>query len=200
MPKSCLYLKNDSIQSMSLISPKKGRLLIAEPSILNDNSFNRSIILLTEHTKNNSIGFIINKPLSFTVQDLVPETDCSFPVYQGGPVEQDNLYFVHKVPNLIHDSIEVANGIFWGGNFDSLKELLNSQKLKISDIRFFLGYSGWEHNQLEDELKTDSWFISENNYSNIFATDNTTIWKNKLLEKGGKYKIWANAPGDIQLN
>ncbi|MDG1528047.1 MAG: YqgE/AlgH family protein [Polaribacter sp.] len=185
---------------MSLISPKKGRLLIAEPSILNDNSFNRSIILLTEHTKNNSIGFIINKPLSFTVQDLVPETDCSFPVYQGGPVEQDNLYFVHKVPNLIHDSIEVANGIFWGGNFDSLKELLNSQKLKISDIRFFLGYSGWEHNQLEDELKTDSWFISENNYSNIFATDNTTIWKNKLLEKGGKYKIWANAPGDIQLN
>ena len=200
MPKSCLYLKNDSIQSMSLISPKKGRLLIAEPSILNDNSFNRSIILLTEHTKNNSIGFIINKPLSFTVQDLVPEIDCSFPVYQGGPVEQDNLYFVHKVPNLIHDSIEVANGIFWGGNFDSLKELLNSQKLKISDIRFFLGYSGWEHNQLEDELKTDSWFISENNYSNIFATDNTTIWKNKLLEKGGKYKIWANAPGDIQLN
>jgi putative transcriptional regulator len=200
LPKSCLYLKNDSIQSMSLISPKKGRLLIAEPSILNDNSFNRSIILLTEHTKNNSIGFIINKPLSFTVQDLVPETDCSFPVYQGGPVEQDNLYFVHKVPNLIHDSIEVANGIFWGGNFDSLKELLNSQKLKISDIRFFLGYSGWEHNQLEDELKTDSWFISENNYSNIFATDNTTIWKNKLLEKGGKYKIWANAPGDIQLN
>lgn len=200
MPKSCLYLKNDSIQSMSLISPKKGRLLIAEPSILNDNSFNRSIILLTEHTKNNSIGFIINKPLSFTVKDLVPETDCSFPVYQGGPVEQDNLYFVHKVPNLIHDSIEVANGIFWGGNFDSLKELLNSQKLKISDIRFFLGYSGWEHNQLEDELKTDSWFISENNYSNIFATDNTTIWKNKLLEKGGKYKIWANAPGDIQLN
>ena len=185
---------------MTKISLKKGRLLIAEPSILNDNSFNRSIILLTEHTRNNSIGFIINKPLSFKVQDLVPEIDCSFPVYQGGPVEQDNLYFVHKVPELIPESIEVANGIFWGGNFDSLKDLLNNQKLEISDIRFFLGYSGWERNQLEDEINSDSWFISENNYSNIFAVDNETIWKNKLLEKGGKYKIWANAPGDIQLN
>ena len=185
---------------MSRLKPKKGRLLIAEPSILNDDSFNRSIILLTEHSKNNSIGFILNKPLGYTVNDLIPEIDCPFTVYQGGPVEQDNLYFVHKIPNLIPDSIEVDKGIYWGGNFDSLKELLNSQELKSSDIRFFLGYSGWETSQLENELKTDSWFVSENDYSNIFATDNSTIWKNKLLQKGGKYKIWANAPSDIQLN
>jgi len=185
---------------MNTLLPKKGQLLIAEPSILNYNSFNRSIILLTEHTQNNSIGFILNRPLSFTVNDLVPEINCSFTIYQGGPVEQDNLYFVHRVPELIPDSIEVANGIFWGGNFELLKALLNNQDLKISDIRFFLGYSGWESGQLEEELKTNSWFVSENNYSNIFATDNTTIWKNKLLEKGGTYKIWANAPSDIQLN
>ena len=185
---------------METLIPKKGRLLIAEPSILNDSSFNRSIVLLTEHTKNNSIGFILNRPLSFTLNDLVPEIACSFPVYQGGPVEQDNLYFVHKVPELIPESIEVANGIFWGGNFDVLKNLLDTKGIATSDIRFFLGYSGWERNQLEDELRTDSWFISENNYSNIFAVDNETIWKNKLLEKGGKYKIWANAPSNIQLN
>ena len=185
---------------METLIPKKGRLLIAEPSILNDSSFNRSIVLLTEHTKNNSIGFILNRPLSFTLNDLVPEIACTFPVYQGGPVEQDNLYFVHKVPELIPESIEVANGIFWGGNFDVLKNLLDTKGIATSDIRFFLGYSGWERNQLEDELRTDSWFISENNYSNIFAVDNETIWKNKLLEKGGKYKIWANAPSDIQLN
>ena len=183
-----------------MLKPKKGRLLIAEPSILNDDSFNRSIILLTEHNRKNSIGFILNKPLSFTVNDLIPEITCPFTVYQGGPVEQDNLYFVHKTPDLIPDSIEVDNGIYWGGNFDSLKELLNNQKLKSSEIRFFLGYSGWDADQLAGELKIDSWFVSNNDFSNIFATDNTTIWKNKLLQKGGKYKIWANAPSDIQLN
>ncbi|NVK53643.1 MAG: YqgE/AlgH family protein [Flavobacteriaceae bacterium] len=185
---------------MSQLQPKKGRLLIAKPSILNDNSFNRSIVLLTEHNYNSSVGFVINKPLNYCVNDLVPDIDCTFTVYQGGPVEQDNLYFVHTIPNLIPDSIEVANGIFWGGNFKSLKGLLDNKQLKSSQIRFFLGYAGWSSNQLQEEIVADSWFVSENEYPNIFATDYSSIWKNKLLEKGGKYKIWANAPSDIQLN
>ncbi|WP_299161922.1 YqgE/AlgH family protein [uncultured Tenacibaculum sp.] len=185
---------------MVALKPERGRLLIAEPAILNDSSFRRSIILLTEHTDNSSVGFILNRPLNHTLNDLVPEIDCDFTVYQGGPVEQDNLYFIHKVPHLIPNSIEVANGIFWGGNFEHIKELLNNKTLKPTDIRFFLGYSGWGVNQLEDELYSNSWFVSENDYRNILSTDNETFWKDKLLQKGGKYKIWANAPSDVQMN
>lgn len=181
-------------------SLEKGKLLIAEPSILNDDSFNRSIILLTEYNKKSVVGFILNKPLEYTVKDLLPEIDCNFIIYQGGPVEQDNLYFVHKVPELISDSIEVSNGIFWGGNFESLRILLANKEIKNTDIRFFLGYSGWETNQLQNEIDKDSWFISENDFQNIFSADNSSLWKNKLLEKGGKYKIWANAPSDVNLN
>ncbi len=185
---------------MVALKPGKGKLLIAEPTILNDSSFKRTIILLTEHTAKSSVGFILNRPLNHVLNDLVPEIDCDFTVYQGGPVEQDNLYFIHKVPELIPNSIEVANGIYWGGNFELLKELLIEHKLKSTDIRFFLGYSGWETDQLEDELNTDSWFISENDYDNILTTNNESFWKNKLLQRGGKYKIWANAPSDIQMN
>lgn len=185
---------------MAYLKPLKGRLLIAEPSILNDSSFNRSIILITEHTENNSVGFILNRPLEYTLQDLLPEINADFIIYQGGPVEQDNLYFVHKVPELIPDSIEVANGIFWGGNFEALRQLLNSGSLTKSDIRFFLGYSGWGKQQLSDEININSWFISENDLKNIFSDDDTSLWRNKILQKGGNYKIWANAPSDINLN
>lgn len=185
---------------MPYLKPLKGRLLIAEPSILNDSSFNRTIILITEHTNFNSVGFILNRPLEYTLQDLIPEIDSNFTIYQGGPVEQDNLYFVHKVPELIPESIEVANGIFWGGNFDSLKQLLNDNLIDESEIRFFLGYSGWGKNQLTDELNINSWFISENDIDNIFSEQNDTLWRNKILQKGGNYKLWANAPNDIQLN
>ena len=142
---------------MSELKPHKGRLLIAEPSILNDNSFNRSIILLTEHNDQSSVGFILNRPLKFTLKDIIPEIDCSFTVFQGGPVEQDNLYFVHNVPELIPDSIQVSENIYWGGNFNSLKDLLSDSKIKSTEIRFFLGYSGWGTHQLEEELS--------NNYS-----------------------------------
>lgn len=185
---------------MPYLKPHKGRLLIAEPSILNDSSFNRTIILITEHTENNSVGFILNRPLEYTIQDLLPEIESDFIIYQGGPVEQDNLYFVHKVPDLIPESIEVDNGIFWGGNFESLKQLLNAGLLKKTDIRFFLGYSGWGKHQLTDELNINSWFISENDIKNIFSENNDSLWRNKILEKGGNYKLWANAPNDIQLN
>lgn len=185
---------------MSLLKPHKGRLLIAEPSILNDSSFNRSIVLITEHTANNSVGFILNRPLDYSVNDLLPDINCNFIIYQGGPVEQDNLYFVHRVPDLITDSIEVANGVYWGGNFETLKELLNNNLLDTSDIRFFLGYSGWEKKQLEGELESKSWFVTENDFQNIFSADNENLWKNKLLQKGGNYKLWANAPSDINLN
>jgi putative transcriptional regulator len=183
-----------------MLEPLKGRLLIAEPAILNDSSFNRSIVILTEHTKNNTVGFILNKPLEYSINDLLPDINCDFTVYQGGPVEQDNLYFVHRVPDLIDDSIEVANGIYWGGNFKVLKELLNKHLIEATDIRFFLGYSGWKHQQLKGELKSKSWFITENDFQNIFSTDNESLWKNKLLQKGGMYKLWANAPSDIHLN
>lgn len=185
---------------MANIKPLKGRLLIAEPSILNDNSFNRAIILITEHTANNSVGFILNRPLNYTINDLLPDINCDFTIYQGGPVEQDNLYFVHKVPELIPDSIEVENGIYWGGNFESLKSLLQHQEIKNTEIRFFLGYSGWAKVQLEEEVINKSWFVSENDFENILSTDNNTLWKNKLLQKGGEYKIWANAPNNINLN
>ena len=178
----------------------KGNLLIAEPSILNDSSFNRAIILITEHTENNSVGFILNRPLDYTINEVLPEIDCDFTIYQGGPVEQDNLYFVHRVPDLISDSIEVGNGIYWGGNFESLKVLLEKKLLKSSDIRFFLGYSGWGKLQLENELKTKSWFITENDTPNIFNIDISDFWKKKILQKGGNYKLWANAPSDFNLN
>ena len=182
------------------MKPTKGKLLIAAPAILNDSAFNRTIVLLTEHTPNNTVGFILNRPLDFTVNDLLPEIDCQFPVYQGGPVEEDNLYFVHKIPQLLPDSIKVADGIFWGGNFESLKNLLNNNILNVSDIRFFLGYSGWKKEQLDREMNENSWFVAEKDVHTVFSIDDKNLWKNKLLQKGGNYKLWANAPSNFNLN
>ncbi|MFN3755881.1 MAG: YqgE/AlgH family protein, partial [Flavobacterium sp.] len=109
-----------------MISEKlqKGCLLIAEPSILGDVSFNRSVILLADHNENGSVGFILNKPLTYSLNDLIPDVEASFTIYNGGPVEQDNLYFIHNIPDLIPDSIEISNGIYWGGDYETTKILL----------------------------------------------------------------------------
>lgn len=94
---------------------KKGQLLLLEPSIIGDISFNRSVILLADHNDEGSVGFIINKPLKYTINDLVPDVEANFKIYNGGPVEQDNSYFIHNIPELITNSVEISSGIFWGG-------------------------------------------------------------------------------------
>ena len=183
------------------LKPKKGKLLIAEPSITGDVSFNRSIVLLADHSSEGSIGFILNKPLEYTINDLIPEVNASFKVYNGGPVEQDNLYFIHKVPELIPESIEISLGIFWGGDFNKVAELITNNIINEKDIRFFLGYSGWNSNQLESELKANSWLVSKNVYKkNIIEKDYASFWKEKMLELGGEYSIWSNAPEDPNYN
>lgn len=186
---------------MTTTKPKKGDLLIAEPSILGDVSFNRSIILLTDHNKEGSIGFIINKPFNFTLKDLIPNLDSSFNVYNGGPVEQDNLYFIHKRPDLIPDSTEISLGIFWGGDFNDVANLISEDKIEQNDIKFFLGYTGWDINQLEAELKSNAWVVTKNTYKKkIIEKDYQTLWKEKMLELGGHYSLWSNAPENPSYN
>lgn len=180
---------------MITTKPKKGRLLIAEPSIIGDTSFNRSVILLADHSVDGSIGFIMNKPLQYGLKDLIPHTKASFKVYNGGPVEQDNLYFIHKVPDLIPNSIEISLGIYWGGDFDVALTHINNGDINASDIRFFLGYSGWGPYQLEFELEAHSWIVAKNIYKkSIIEKKDDSFWKEKMLELGDRYSIWSNAP------
>jgi len=180
---------------------KKGHLLIAEPSLIGDLSFNRSVILLADHNQEGSIGFIINKPLKYTINDLIPEIEARFKIYNGGPVEQDNLYFIHNIPDLIPNSVEISNGIYWGGDFESTKELINTGLIGKNNIRFFLGYTGWEEKQLENEMEGNSWIIARNSYENkIIGKSSTHFWKEQLMELGGDYLIWSNAPENPYLN
>jgi putative transcriptional regulator len=180
---------------------KQGHLLIAEPSNFEDLLFNRSVILLADHHENGSLGFIINKPLKYTIHDLVPEIHANFRIYNGGPVEQDNLYFIHNIPDLIRNSLEISNGIYWGGDFESARNLINQGKIDKDNIRFFLGYSGWKADQLEQEMQTNTWIIAPNKHEErIIGKSTTHFWKEKILELGDDYRIWSNAPENPALN
>jgi putative transcriptional regulator len=115
------------------------------------------VILLADHDEEGSVG-LSKKPLKYTINDLLPEINASFKIYNGGPVEQDNLYFIHNIPELIPNR-EISNGIYWGGDFESTKALINNGKINKNNIRFFLGYTGWEENQLQLEMISNSWML-----------------------------------------
>ena len=111
------------------------------------------------------------------------------------------MQFIHRNDRLIEGGTEVKEGIFWGGSFEQMLTMMDSNLIKASDIKFFIGYSGWASGQLKSELEVNSWIISRNvNIEQIFDTDDKSLWKEVLNTMGGKYKIVANFPVDPRLN
>lgn len=180
---------------------KIGKLLYAEPTLNNDINFNRSVVLLVEENKLGTVGFILNKKTVYSTLDLVPELNQNFIIYNGGPVEKDNLYFIHNIPELINNSIKITDTLYWGGDFSSVVRLINEKKIDKSQIKFFLGYSGWNSNQLNEEIEEKAWIIDNaNEIENLALNTKKNIWKNKLISLGGEYLIWSSSPENPQHN
>jgi putative transcriptional regulator len=182
------------------VVPRKGRILISEP-FLSDTYFKRSIVLLTEHNDEGSVGFVLNKPLDIKVSDVIQ----GFPVSNakvciGGPVNTNSIHFIHRLGHIIPKSEEIIEGIFWGGDFDFMKEMIRHGELQQHDIRFFLGYSGWSTGQLDKELAQNSWVVTDINASQVMAYHKQTHWRDTLLHLGEKYKVWANFPENPSMN
>lgn len=110
------------------------------------------------------------------------------------------MHYVHRLGHLITDSVDLGNGIFWAGNFEQIKSLINIGKIKEKDIRFFLGYSGWGERQLAAEMNRNSWVVSETDSSMVFDSTSDEFWRKVLRNMGGSYKILSNYPIDPRLN
>jgi len=182
------------------IKPSKGDLLISEP-FLPDPNFERTVVLLCEHNEEGSFGFVLNKPSLLKYSDVMEETSYNETLYVGGPVEQDTMHIIHVMGELLEGSIDLGNGIFWGGNFEQLQIMINNNQIDPAAFRFFLGYSGWAAGQLEMELKEKTWIISNQaRKDQVFETDPDLLWKQVLNEMGGKFKMISNYPIDPRLN
>ena len=177
-----------------------GTLLISDP-FLKDPNFLRTVVLICDHGEEGSFGFVLNKRQEHILGDLVEDLyGNEFPVYYGGPVQTNTLHFVHQCPELITGGIEITNGIYWGGDFAEVFNLLLNKEIDANQIRFFVGYSGWGIGQLKDEIDDKSWILSEVSKRILFHTKPENIWKNALQELDGEYRLMVNYPLDPQYN
>ncbi len=182
------------------IAPQKGRILIAEP-FLSGNYFNRSVVLLVAHSTKGAVGFILNKRVEFPIQEIFPDfPEFDAKVYLGGPVSSDSVYFIHKLGEQIPGSIHVLGNLYWGGDFVELKRQIRIGLLQPSDIRFFLGYSGWDSGQLEQEIKEDSWLVTDVEEDVVMRELNQASWVDFVKKAGTRYTMWENFPENPSLN
>ena len=183
-----------------MIQPGPGILLIADP-FLKDPNFLRTVVFLCEHKEEGSFGFVLNRKYENTLDELIPGLeDLKLPVFYGGPVQMDTIHFLHQYPHDIPGSEEVIKGVYWGGDFEKVIEMLKTGTADPNKIRFYIGYSGWADGQLTTELEEKSWLTLAGTRKLIFHRDYKEIWKDSLKQLGGEYEMMINFPIDPQLN
>ena len=181
------------IQSNNVL-PSRGKILISEP-FLRDATFGRSVVLLIDHTEEGSMGLIINKQLPIFVKDIIKEFKYieNIPLYKGGPIATDTLFYLHTRAD-IPGAIPISKGLYLNGDFDEIKKYILQGNKVDRYIRFFLGYSGWESEQLSTELKENTWLVSKEENAYLMNGDTKDMWKQALEKLGSKYETWSRFP------
>lgn len=180
--------------------PMSGSLLISNP-FLNDPNFFRSVILICEYNEEGTFGLVLNRQIPISLSEVldnepIPVSD----VYIGGPVQPDTLHVIHQLGSKISQTKEIISGIYWGGYFDQIKQVLISQEHNEENFRFFIGYSGWAPGQLEKELLNEDWILSTVTPDLIFSTPPDDLWRECLNRLGEPYNFLQHAPDEPELN
>lgn len=183
-------------------TPETASLLISEPFMLDPN-FQRAVVLLCEHNgEDGTVGYVLNQPATIQLSDVMDNLpDADFPLFFGGPVAQESIHFIHKCYDRLLSGTDLGNGIFWGGNFESLQVLIQHGEIAKDEIKFFIGYSGWSPGQLDEELQENAWVVSNQYNPDItFGNDSENLWKEAVVSLGPKYAHVANFPQNPMWN
>ena len=179
---------------------KTGQLLISEP-FMYDPHFRRTGVLLCDHGEGGSTGFVLNRPKKEQIGDLIPDLEgFGAPVYYGGPVATDAIQYLHTRGDLLEDSTRVLDGLYWGGNFEKLKFLIQAGMIHRTDIRFYRGYSGWSTGQLDSELKRRDWIVTDAYADYVFKTRPEHLWQEVMRRQGNFFTALSQLPGSQIMN
>ena len=136
----------------------KAGIYIKSTAALNGSFFEHTTILIVEHNEAGSLGFVTDKPFEKSLHELIEfKHSKPFPLMDGGPVDRDHLFVLHKRPDLIEGGKEIPNGFYFGGNMEQVIEAINTRAAGKQEIQVYIGYCGWDEGELETELEEGSW-------------------------------------------
>ena len=186
--------------------PKAGQFLLSEPFLL-DPWFGRKVLFLCNHDDEGSMGFVLDNGMQRNLTSLLPDAESwsvEQEVHRGGPIHADSLFYLHRFGDRVEESIPVLPGLWMGGDFDALKEILNAEPAGPADVRFFAGYSGWAPGQLKDEMEGSSWYVHDlpapEKMNVVMDSSSKGLWAKLLSSKGPGFAKVTQLPQDPSLN
>ncbi|WP_419870048.1 YqgE/AlgH family protein [Chryseobacterium sp. CT-SW4] len=177
----------------------KGKILISTPDISGD-IFSRSVVLIIDHNEEGAFGLILNKRNSQMSNKFKNFFEFKIDVYDGGPVENDKVFFIVKGPKVTEIYTDINNEFYLTEDIENIISAVLNGKLNIQDVKIFSGYSGWTAAQLEEEVQRKMWTVVDIYNLDYTLPNDQTLWKSIMQNLGGEYLLWANSPEDISMN
>ena len=178
----------------------KGQLLL-DSGQLGGSFFQHTVVLICQHDEEGAFGLVLNRSTGKNVGDMIvadlPQSLKDSPLYLGGPVQPSALSFLHSDTVLLEAN--VMPNLSLGHAVEELVELGEALS-PTRKIKIFGGYAGWSPGQLEEEMARKSWLTHPATLELVFDIAPEELWRVILRRKGGKYRLLAQAPGDLSLN
>jgi putative transcriptional regulator len=178
----------------------RGQLLIAAPTLVDPN-FQRTVVLVTEHTDEGAMGLVLNRPTETTVADAAPElAGVAGPmerVHAGGPVQPRAVVVLAEFV----DPAASAHVVLGDIGFVRADADLDDVGMETRRGRVYAGYAGWGPGQLESELEAEGWFVVQDpRPDDLFSVGAEELWRTVLERQGGHLALIARMPLDPSLN
>lgn len=166
-----------------------GKCLLSSP-FLEDSTFYKTIIFILQHSENQAFGLILNRPTEHPLKKVVSmvcELKCVHDgsLQFGGPVDGP-LIAIHD--HQTTGGHPCSDGLYVTSDQDDLRKLFVESS---ANIKLFDGFSGWAAGQLESELETGSWLVSDITADEVMSHDD--LWEvlvkrigNSILDVGLK--------------
>jgi putative transcriptional regulator len=165
---------------------RSGVLLVARPSLV-DQNFRHAVVLLFRHeSEAGSMGLIVNRKssvkLAGSLGNVSGATGRDDRVWIGGPVQQNSVWVLHRRSDVDDRGLEVVPGIYLGGSPQLLRALLTTTPVNPAPgvFRVVQGYAGWGEGQLQNEIKEGAWRIADPDPDLVFGTEADDLWDDVL--------------------
>lgn len=177
----------------------KGKILISTPVVSGD-IFSRSVVLMIDHNENGAFGLILNKKNKSVSETLNTILGFKVDVYEGGPVENDKIFFIVKGKPINEFHLPINDEYYLTEDSQTIVSEIISGRITVHNIKVFSGYSGWAAQQLEKEIADKYWTLVDIYNLDYTMPNDQGLWKNIMQNLGGEFLLWANAPEDVSMN
>ena len=174
-----------------------GSLLLAHPH-LKDPHFRQTVVLMTAHEEEGSMGVILNRDTGKTLGDLGPQfAECGLgavPVFVGGPVNTEQI--ILAAWKALPESGEFK--LYFG-----MEPLIAQSKLLADpdlEFRAFRGYSGWGKGQLLGELEDNAWVVVDMDVEALKEQGGSELWRRLVIEANPELGLLSLQPDEPEAN